>query len=190
MMINCNIGTCTTRSVGDLKGYGTVWYDPNCIANILSLKRVFEKFHVTYCNDKDGAKFQVHKPNGQVVEFVKSSGGLYHFDTDNGGRTQHKGGVTLVNTVDDNKVRYNKADYLQACKAMELQTKIGRPSTREFIHIIKNNLLPNCPITHLDMLAAEDIFGPDLGSLKGKTVQRPPHTMNAKTILASSSIAE
>ena len=33
--------------------------------------------------------------------------------------------------------------------------------------------LRNCPITKEDMRAADDIFGPNLGSLKGKTVWRP-----------------
>ncbi len=49
---------------------------------------------------------------------------------------------------------------------------IGRPSTRDFIKIVQMNLLPNCPITTKDIMAAEDIFGPNLGSLKGKTVHR------------------
>jgi hypothetical protein len=34
--------------------------------------------------------------------------------------------------------------------------------------IIVNNLLPNCNITANDIKTAEDIFGPNLGSLKGK----------------------
>jgi hypothetical protein len=30
----------------------------------------------------------------------------------------------------------------------------------------------NCDVTRQDILNAEDIFGPELGSLKGKTVQQ------------------
>jgi hypothetical protein len=36
MKIHCNAGVATTNQVGDLDGYGTVWYHPNGIANILS----------------------------------------------------------------------------------------------------------------------------------------------------------
>ena len=36
--------------------------------------------------------------------------------------------------------------------------------------------LKGCPLTKGDVQAAEDIYGPNLGSLKGKTVDRPnPH---------------
>ena len=51
---------------------------------------------------------------------------------------------------------------------------IGQPSTRDFLHFVDNNLIPNCPITRQDILAAEHILGPDLGSLKGKTVRQKP----------------
>jgi len=33
-------------------------------------------------------------------------------------------------------------------------------------------MLRNCPISKADIAAAEDIFGPNLGWLKGKTVRR------------------
>jgi hypothetical protein len=36
---------------------------------------------------------------------------------------------------------------------------------------VEQNLLPNCPITKRDILAAEHIFGRDVGSLQGKTVR-------------------
>jgi hypothetical protein len=49
------------------------------------------------------------------------------------------------------------------------------PSTKDFLRIVARNQLPNCPITRDDILAAEDIFGPDIGSLKGKTTRRKPH---------------
>jgi hypothetical protein len=48
---------------------------------------------------------------------------------------------------------------------------VGRPSTREFIRIVENAHLPNCPVNREDIIAAEDIFGPEIGSLKGKTVR-------------------
>ena len=36
MDIHCNAGVTSTNMVGDLPGYGTVWYHPKGIANILS----------------------------------------------------------------------------------------------------------------------------------------------------------
>jgi hypothetical protein len=62
-------------------------------------------------------------------------------------------------------------DYSCALLARNIQDTIGRPSPRSYLQIIDNNLLPNCPVTHLDIIAAEDIFRPNLGSLKGKTTQ-------------------
>ena len=39
---------------------------------------------------------------------------------------------------------------------------------------MENNLIPNCPVTRRDIIAAEHIFGPDVGALKGKTTRRWP----------------
>jgi hypothetical protein len=82
MMIHCNAGMATTNQIGDLPGYGTVWYHPNGIANILSLARVKEHgYRVTY-DSEGGNHFTVHKNDGTSRAFKESDRGLYYFDTD------------------------------------------------------------------------------------------------------------
>ena len=171
MDIHCNAGVTSTNLIGDLPGYGTVWYHPNGIANILSLARVRERGYKVTFDSQHGNSFHVTKPDGTVRVFNQSDRGLYFMETTaNGNQT------TLVNTVADNQTRYNKRDYSQAVLARKIQGLIGRPSTRQYMSIVDSNLLPNCPVNRKDINAAEDIFGPDIGNLKGKTVRRPtPH---------------
>jgi hypothetical protein len=59
----------------------------------------------------------------------------------------------------------------RAVVARKLQDVVGRPSTRDCVKIVEGGMLRNCPITRANILAAEDIFGPNMGSLKGKTVR-------------------
>jgi hypothetical protein len=159
--------------VGDLPGYGTVWYDSGAIANILSLKRIRNKYKVQYQLD-DCPMFVVTKPNGDVLRFKESSNGLYFMDTK---EKEKQSGTVLVNTVADNQTNYTNEELLNAKQARDLQIKIGRLSMKDFINIVTKNQLVNCPVTKADIVAAEQIYGPDVGSLKGKTVRRPPPTV-------------
>ena len=165
MYIHCNAGTRWTDRQGDLPGYGSVWYCPKAIANILSLHNVTHRYWVVY-DSHNGDQFVVHREDGSKRVFCQSDHGLYFYDT-----AKPEDAAVLVNTVQDNKASYTRAEVSRAEQARALQIKIGRPSTSSFIHIVNNNLLPNCPVTKRDILAAEDIFGPDVGSLKGKTVR-------------------
>ena len=69
---------------------------------------------------------------------------------------------------------FSNADYAQAILACKIQKIVWKPTTQAFIYFIENNLLPNCPVNRRDVLRAEQIFGPDIGSLKGKTVRWQP----------------
>jgi hypothetical protein len=79
-----------------------------------------------------------------------------------------------VNTVEDISLSTPILTTLVHILLEKIQMTIGRPSTNDFLHIVKNNLHPNCPITSCDIHAANDIFGPDVGSLKGKTTRSTP----------------
>ena len=53
--------------------------------------------------------------------------------------------------------------------ARKIQCKIGRPSTKDYLDIVDNNQLWNCPVERSNIVAAEVILGPEVGSLQGKT---------------------
>jgi len=80
----------------------------------------------------------------------------------------------MVSTVYDRKQGYSSRDVVRADFAKKVQEIIGRPSTNDFLSIISNNLLPNCKVTVQDIKMAEDIYGPNLGSLKGKMTRDTP----------------
>ena len=87
--------------VGDLPGYGTMWYDPKAIANILSFRQVHDQYHITYYSAYQ--QFTVTKPCGKEFVFKESEGGLHYLDSTCSEQGQgHKHGqqhVFMVNTV-------------------------------------------------------------------------------------------
>jgi hypothetical protein len=167
--IHCNAGVTVTYFVGDLKGYGTVWYHPDGIANILSLARVKEKCQISY-DSTNGNKFIVTKPDGNKHDFQQSSTGLFYMDVNEHGTTFTSvgsiveknnstnyasagflQGTTLVNLVSENMMNYSRADYEKAVTARKLQHILGFPSTRTMINLIEGGHIPNCPVTQADL---------------------------------------
>jgi hypothetical protein len=165
MTIHCNAGMVKTTTVGDLPGYGTIWYHESGVANILSLSRVINSGYRVVYDSAGKNEFLLTKPDGNSVVFEQAAQGLFFVDVGTSGSV-------FMNTVADNKLNFTSRERQRADLARKLQQIIGRLSTRNFVHIVNQNLLPNCPITVADIMAAEEIYGPDIGSLKGKTVRR------------------
>ena len=186
MRVHCNAGSHLTNLVGDLPGYGTVWYDPKAIANILSLRRVRDHYHITY--DSSHRRFIVTKQSGKEFAFHESEGGLHYLDTTHQQGQQRQGHVFAVNTVKDNKKNFTNNDYLRAVRAQELQVTVGRPSDKDLIKILKGSSLPNCPVMPRDVLIANKLFGPDVGALKGKTTRRGPPIVDSPVSVDTTSI--
>jgi hypothetical protein len=134
----------------------------------LSLSQVRAHGHHVSYDSTNGNAFKVEK--GDMVRlFQQSPKGLYFFDT-----KISNDACVFVSTVENNRSNYTACDYSCALLAWKLQQNIGRPSTKTFLRIISDNLLPNCPITTQDVMNAAQILGPDVGSLEGKTVRRGP----------------
>jgi hypothetical protein len=95
---------------------------------------------------------------------------------------EYDGFVVLINTVDSIKNKYTVKEYSNACKARSIQDMIGRPSTKDFINYVEGNMLLNCPINKSDILRAEEILGPNLGSLKGKTTRKTPSRVHIQAL--------
>jgi len=165
LTLYCNSGKAIINKKGDLKGYGTVWFYPDGIVNILSLGNVKKKHRVTYDSSRDEG-FLVFKADGTVREFRPSKKVLFFSDVKN--EVEH----AFVDTVENNKTKYTVKEYSDAVRARSLQNIIGMPNTQDYIRYVERNMIPNCPINKADILRADDIFGTNIGSLQGKTVRK------------------
>ena len=67
---------------------------------------------------------------------------------------------------------------------------ISRLTTEKFLGYINNKIISNYPVTRSDILAAEDIFGPDVGALKGKTTRSNPFIVHNRVINILAQIIE
>ena len=66
-------------------------------------------------------------------------------------------------------------DSKRAEQAQTTYRTLGSLTINNFKHILRQNLIKNCPVTLRDVEIAEDIYGPDIGTLKGRsTRKRPP----------------
>jgi len=119
-----------------------------------------KKYQVTFDSTAYDC-FKVHKAKGTKCVFKPSKKGLFYSCVNND--------VALVTTVENNTNKYTVKEYSYAKKARDLQNIIGRPSTQDLFSYVDKNLIPNCPVSRQDILRAEDIFGPNIGSVKGKT---------------------
>ena len=161
IMIEANGGRIKYDMVGEYPGFGTVWYNPEGIANILSMATVEKDGHeVRYEN----SVFYVTNNNTlEKISFARMENGLYaHLD---------ERGSSFVQTVDENLSLFTNRQVVRAKQARELYEMIGRPSIHDFLGIINNHLLPNNRITARDVMTAEEIFGKDLGAIQGKTTR-------------------
>ena len=160
MTVKGNEGDLKTYKKAYVKNYGEVWFDERAITNIMSLNNVKEKFRVTYDSDRYG-KFTVHKPNGVNIKFGMHYDGLHYHDTVNRQ-------VTIVQTVTENEKGYSQRQLTDAKTARDLYAKVGYPLIKDFVNMVKENMIMNCPVTIEDIIRSKKSNGPSVQALKGK----------------------
>ena len=168
LKLNTNGGVLTTNQQGLLPGYGYVWCKKDAIANVISLANAEAngKFDVNY--DRNRGFIMTNNKTGQVTVFKKDQAGLHTAPL------LPEAKVSLLNTVEENKSLYTKGQIQRADAARKLYRVIGHPSIRDYKNIIQTNQIKNCPITIEDINICEQIYGPDVATLKGKTVRTKP----------------
>eukprot|EP00536_Pseudo-nitzschia_multiseries_P019053 jgi/Psemu1/58689/gm1.58689_g len=164
--------------IGDLPGFGLVWYHGDGIANVLSFNGVATKpnYRDEFNNHAIGNHFRVTDPIGNVKEFRPSSKGLYYWDSSHLFHTPkqqnmvvstpklfYSEGVTLIETVEGNK----------AIWTLEYQTTPP--------NYAKNQLV-NCPVTPGDVRLMNKILGPSIAGLKGKTTRQKKQTVEPEIV--------
>jgi hypothetical protein len=184
LTIHTQAGKAVTKLRGTLPGYGKVWYCLDGIANILSLANVAKTRLVTFNSIN---QFEVTKDDGSSCIFKQSQYGLYYYDMNKSkglsgpeqGLPLGYGSTILFSTVAKNKAKYTADDYQCAVKARTIQQRIGRPSTERYSELADKGCILNCDVTRQDIVNAEDIFGPNHGSLKGMTVRKASDQVQA-----------
>jgi hypothetical protein len=160
-----NGGDVVYKKQGDLKNYGTVWYNPCAIANIISMSEAEKKGHtIRYTK---GCLTLTNPLSGRVTPFHVTTEGLYAYKAPDTG-------TSMTQTVSENAKFYTPRQIDRAKIARDLYGMIGRPSKNDFFGIVRNNMLLNSPVTEQDIMVAENIFGDDIGSIQGKTTRSRP----------------
>jgi len=155
-------------------------YNPNSIANVLSMSVVAGIPGVRIVMDSEIEKaITVFLDEDQSIKFQECSDGLYYYDTNsfnknNDSVSDYTDLVSynfFINSVTNNKKSYSKREVGKANKARRLQHLLCWPSTQNFKHYVKNNMLKNCDIDVDDINRAEAIYGEAPAILQGKMVR-------------------
>ena len=107
------------------------------------------------------------------MKFCRSAEGLYYY------KPETVKATIMVNTVEENKETFSPRQQERAKRARTMLHALGCPSIADLKRIIKMNSIVDCPVTIEDIKIAHKIYGPDVPTLKGKTVRdRPEPVVN------------
>ena len=164
---HCNSGVKAVNQASDPPGYGTEWYEPTGIANILLMSRMTRKYQVVF-DSKVGNFFRMIFINQEIL-FKLIPNGLYYFDS-----TDQENNLFLLSTVVENCEGFTRQEYEVDQEVRREMHLLVLPTKRDLGDMVYSNMIVNCPVTFQDLKNAKIIFGPHAISLKGKVARRKP----------------
>jgi len=194
LRLKSNGGEMRCGSVGDVAGYGTVWYSPQSMANILSFANVRKRYRITMSTGPNDPRptIIVHKPNGDHIEFIEHAMGLYVHDTtctrsDKDNLKLSRGfDYSFFNTVEvvrNLEKEFSTRDVRLAKEAKHLYQKLGRPGFSTFLRILDAHQITGCFLTSSDAQRAQYIYGVNRAAVQGRgTRSTPPRIVDRVTV--------
>ena len=155
-----------------------VYVNPGSMANIISLRDVFEKYRVTM-DTKSDPSMLVHHEDGKAYRFKSCGKGLFHMSLNNPDivevtNNQKVTPYSFLSTVASNKEYFTRHEIEGADRARDLQQYLDWPADQYIIEQLQHNRITNCPVTPDDVKRATAIYGKAIPILKGKLVRKTP----------------
>ena len=102
------------------------------------------------------------------MKLTPTAKGLYHHPFDSG----KVDFWAFLNTVSSQPDKHTNRAVNGAMKVCHFQNILLQPGSHQLMDMVIKHL-KHCPTTKDDIMGADDIFSPNLSSLKGKTVAHP-----------------
>ena len=126
-------GILEVDQIGELPGFGKVYYYPDCIANILCFHDLAQKNMISF--DKKNNTFIV-KIFGRDCSFIPKEK-LYVYNARNINERKFKMSTSEVllpiQTVDENMKMFTERQRTNAARAREAQMRMGYPNVTDII---------------------------------------------------------
>jgi hypothetical protein len=98
------------------------------------------------------------KPEKDVI-FKESPTGLYYHDTEDRA-------FTMVTIVKENREGFTNREFERSGQARRALALLGYLAPKDFNNMVSSNMVNNCPVSKVDITTANNIFGPDVATLK------------------------
>ena len=95
-----------------------------------------------------------------------------------------------IDTVRKTMEGFSKCEVGEAKAACEAQAMLGHPTNRKFLGMVHSHMISNYNVTDTAIHNADQIFGPDLAGVRGRTVRQPPDHVHIDYVQVTMSIVE